>query len=81
MNPARHNATPPARSPAGGWPCRPSEVTPELVEALIREARRRRSEYIVRGLARAWRAMAGAFRRPRRSVAGTHGRGRPTQAG
>jgi len=78
MKTARRNAAHTAA--AGGRPS-PSEISPEQVQALIREARRRRSEYIGRGLVRLFRALASVFRLGRRNISGPHGQERPASTG
>jgi len=56
---------------------RPSEISPEQVQALIREAHRQRAEYIGKGLVRFFRTVASVFRRPGRIIDGSHGRLQP----
>ena len=56
---------------------RPSEISPEQVQALIREAHRQRSEYVSKGLVRFFRTVASVFRRPGRIIDGSHGRLQP----
>jgi len=55
----------------------PSEISPEQVQALIREAHRQRSEVIGKGLVHFFRTLASVFRRPGRIIDGSHGRLQP----
>jgi len=56
---------------------RPSEISPEQVQALIRETHRQRAEYIGNGLVGFFRTLASVFRRPGRIIEGSHGRLQP----